>query len=708
MRIALRGVCLYLLTALAGLPLGADVVCIGTSTVMARKNVEQCRSDASGNVIAPNDTARAFIVIKPEGADFILGEIPPRATSWTTVQQQATVPVTVAITASETINSLCTLSLDPHSEDADAADRTPRWSIDLKAPAAGERRLMLPAGQYGIVVDCKGFVPAEAIVSASAKPQPARVNVTLLPVPRVHGRVITPEPAIALLHDQDDRLLGKTDPDGAFQISILPKEWPRSLSVSAAGLGTVVVNIPRKAASVELPDIELRKAGRVSITGAPDILRQIESIEVLDLSDRHNRKPYLNVRGETLRAKDYIIANVRPGRYLIVLAGSEPLERFGETVDVVAGQTATVQADWTAEEVEVRTFLGDDALGDAKLYVQSAEFLWNATFTTSSEGVRNVRLWQPGEFGYLLDGGEVSGYGGSVQLDGTRAEIRVPSRTIEGTVVDSATDEPLAGVHVLLSDGRGGRTATSGADGTFRFGGVKPGLYRLAGGGERGISHEGIKVEVTEQMSNRQVRLELRRQPELEIELVTAQGTIASGATVIELAGNAVASLREANEAGRVRLPRAGASPRSIVVLTLDGSLHAQSLPADGNRGTLRVDIPRPTSAISILVESSGDHKPIAGVSLAMRFNGVLFPDLVMQLIADRAGLLLKSASNGRIRLARVPGGTYEFWPVRSRSDVEAFVTGQLGAAPIVLVAGPGENVATLTFSRVAPRAETP
>jgi Carboxypeptidase regulatory-like domain len=705
MRIVLRSVCLSFLTALAGLPLGADVLCIGTSTVTARKNVEQCRSDASINGIASNDTARAFVVIKPEGAAFILGEIPPRTTSWTAVQQQATVPVTVAITAAETIESLCALSLDPRSEDAEAAGRTPKWSIDLAAPATGERRLMLPAGQYNLVVDCKGFVPAEAIVNASAKPQPERVNLALLPVPRVHGRVITPEPAIALIHDQDDRLLGKTDPDGAFQISILPKEWPRSLSVSASGLGTVVVNIPPKAVSVELPDIELQKAGQVSIAGVPDILRQIESIEVLDLSDRHNKKPYLNVREETLRAKDYVIANLRPGRYLIVLAGSEPLERFGETVEVVAGQTATVQADWTAEEVEVRTFLGDDALGDAKLYMQSAKFLWNATFTTSSEGVRNIRLWQPGEFGYLLDGGEVSGYGGSVQLDGTRAEIRVPSRTIEGMVVDSATDEPLAGVHVLLSDGRGGRTATSGTDGTFRFGGVKPGLYRLAGGGERGISHEAIKVEVTEQMSNRQVRLELRRQPELEIELVTAQGTAASGATV---AGNAVASLREANEAGLVRLPRVSASARSIVVLTPDGSLHAQSLPADENRGTLRVNIPRPTSAISILVESSGDHEPIAGVSLGMRFNGVLFPDLAMQLIADRAGLLLKSASNGRIRLTRVPGGTYEFWPVRSRSDIEAFITGQLGAAPIVLVAGPGENVAKLTFARVAPRAETP
>ena len=210
-------------------------------------------------------------------------------------------PLTVAVRAAEPIDSLCTLSLDPHSKNAEPAGLTPKWSIDLPMPAAGERRLMVPAGQYRIGVDCSGFVPAETTVDAAAKPQPPRINLAIVAIPRVSGRVITPEPAVALIHDQDERLLGKTDPDGTFQFSILPKEWPRSLSVSAAGLGRVVVKIPPKAVKVELPDIELHQAGRVSIAGAPEVLRQIESVEVLDSSDKHNRKPYLNVRREAVR-----------------------------------------------------------------------------------------------------------------------------------------------------------------------------------------------------------------------------------------------------------------------------------------------------------------------------------------------------------------------------------------------------------------------
>jgi hypothetical protein len=700
--------CLSLLVACAAQPLGADVRCIGTATVTARKSVEQCRFDAASDVIAPSDVARAFVVINPEGAAFVLGEIPPGANSWAAVQKEAVAQVTIAITAAEAVNSSCTLSLDPVSEDAEAVGGAPKWSIDLAAPAAGERRLMLPAGQYKVAVDCKGFVPAETTVNAVAKPQPARVQLAMVAVPRISGRIVAPEPTVALIHDHDGRVLGQTAADGTFQLSILPKEWPRSLSVTAPGLGTAIVRIPPKAFTVELPDIELRKAGRVAITGTPEILRQIESVEVLDLRDRLNKKPYLNVRRDALRAKEYVIPDLQPGPYLVVLAGAQPMERFGATVDVAAGETATVHAAWSPDEVEVRTFLGDDALGNAELYVQSADFHWNATFTTSAEGVRNVRLWQPGGFGYLLTGeGDVT-YGGEVQLDGSRAEIRVPKRTVEVTVVDAATDEPLPGVEVALDDARGGSSKTTGADGTTRFVGVDPGRYRLSGGGERGLSREAFQFEVTEQMSTRQVRLELRRQPQRELELVTAQGTPAIGVTVIELAGNTVAMVREADEAGRVRLPRAAGSPRSIVVLTPDGGLHAQPLAAEETQSALRVTIPPLTSAISITVESTGDHKPIAGISLAMRVNGVLFPEMAMHVIASRAGLLLKSAADGRIRLPRVAGGTYEFWPVRSRSDIEAFVTGQMGAAPIVLVAKPGENVATLTFARVAPPAETP
>ena len=705
MRTSLAGVCLSLVTVLAGQTLAADVRCIGTETVTARKSVEQCRADARDDAIAPHDGARAFVVIKPEA--FIVGEIPARATSWTAVQKQAAVSVTVAITAAKPVDPSCTLSLDPVIDDAEAADRAPKWSIDLPPPAGGERRLMLPAGRYTIAADCKGFVPAETTLTAGGKAGPARVALALAAVPRVTGRVVTPEPAVAQIHDPEGRLLGQTEPDGAFVLSILPKEWPASLAVSSPGLGTALVSLPLKAIPLDLPDIELRKAGQVSIAAAPEILRQIESVDVFDMRNRFNKKLYRKVRGETLRAKNNVIPDLQPGPYLVVLAGAQPLERFGQQVDVVVGETAIVQADWTPQEVEIRTFLGDERLGNAELDFRNVKYHWNGTVRTAADGARTVRLWQPGEFGCMLKADGDVRYWEVLELQSTRVDIRVPNRTVEISVVDAATDTPLSDVRVSLEEGGGITQLTSGTDGVARITGVTPGRYRVSGGGTQGLSRRTVGFEVTEQMSHRQVRLELRRQPELELELVTALGAPASGATVIDVALNTITRVAEADQAGRVRLSRDAPPSRAIIVLTPDGGLYAQPLATSTEQSTVRVVIPPLTSTISVHLESSGDQKPIPGVALAMRFNGVLIPDEAASFIGNKTGLMLRSGPDGRIRLPRVAPGTYEFWPVRSRSDIQAFMTGQLGAAPVVVVAKPGENVAKLTFARVEPR-ETP
>lgn len=258
---------------------------------------------------------------------------------------------------------------------------------------------------------------------------------------------------------------------------------------------------------------------------------------------------------------------------------------------------------------------------------------------------------------------------------------------------------PAAVLVVLMAVA--GRTATSGDDGRFKFIGVKPGKYKLAGGGERGLSHETTHLEVAEAASSREVRLALRVQQELELEILSSRGLPAPRATIIELSGKKVASVRETDDAGKVRLPRFGSGPRAIVVVAGDGTLHAQPLPHDSEGSSLRIHMPPAAAMIEIVFESRDDHAPIAGVSLAMRYNGVLFPEEAIELMSRRMGVLLKSGPTGRVHLPRVPAGMYEFWPIRSRSDLVAVLSGHPGAAPIVIPARPGDNVAKLTFSRM-------
>jgi hypothetical protein len=96
----------------------------------------------------------------------------------------------------------------------------------------------------------------------------------------------------------------------------------------------------------------------------------------------------------------------------------------------------------------------------------------------------------------------------------------------------------------------------SESDGTFRFVGVMAGRYRLAGGGERGLSHETLNVEISDQESVRKVRLALRAQPEVELQFMNWQGAPVSNALIFEVSGNEILSMREApkNE-GRIPHP---------------------------------------------------------------------------------------------------------------------------------------------------------
>jgi hypothetical protein len=138
-----------------------------------------------------------------------------------------------------------------------------------------------------------------------------------------------------------------------------------------------------------------------------------------------------------------------------------------------------------------------------------------------------------------------------------------------------------------------------------------------------------------------------------------------------------------------------------LVILDADGTLHAHIVSGEPEGGEpVRLQLAPPAASITIATESS-EGKPIEGISMAMRVNGVLFPVEVMSMVTSRTGLTLRSAADGRIRLNHLPLGTYEFWPVRSRSDIEALVSGNPGAAPVVLNVAPGENLARLTFEHV-------
>ena len=686
--------------------LSSGLVCVGTSSVAVRTGSADCRAGSDRFAIAPISTSRPFARIDGEGRKIVLGELPAGANSVEAVDDaEERISLPISFRTSEPVASTCNFAITPVGADARAsrADAPAKWSFEVTGQdLRAQRKLHLPPGRYRMAIDCGAEFSAEPVIVDARKGGGTLPDVQLnvVAVPRISGRIASPAEAaaVAVLQDNEGRYLGRPEADGSFRVFIPVDFWPRSIVVSAAGYGPVVMSLPEGPTAIQLPDVQLKKAGRIVIAAPAEQLAAIDSIEVFELRGKRQRFSYRTLSKDALRQSKFTI-DVAPGRYLLVLRGKQPLERFGVTAELAAGEERQLAIELAEQNVDVRTFVGDQHLGNAEIVVESVETLWNTTFRTSSEGGAKLRLWQPGEVVFVLESPEMAGYSGTLDMRGPRVDIRVPSRSVEGKVVDALTDEPLVNVNVGLTDGKGGTMTTSAPDGTFKFVGVKPGAYRISAGGANGLSQETVSIQVHEDVSVRRVRLALRRQQEFDLEIVSWNGNPAADAAVVELSGPTVMSLRQADQAGMVRLPLQASGPRSVVIVAADAGLYAQPLPQKPEP-KVRVTIPPASSSITIAVGTNAD-RPISGVSLVMRLNGVLFPGEVMQLLHARAGVILTSDENGQIRLPRVPAGLYEFWPIRSRSELQAILTGQPPAAPIVIAAGPGENKATLGFSAV-------
>ncbi|HEX8412052.1 MAG TPA: carboxypeptidase-like regulatory domain-containing protein [Thermoanaerobaculia bacterium] len=698
-------VALVALMALAGIEpaRSGDLWCVGASTVIARSPSAQCTAAGAGLGITATDVSRPFVRVEAAGKEIILGEWPAGAVRPPADAAGSRVRLPVSMSATETIDGNCALAVSPLDDAGrSSSGETPRWAVEVPGKdLLVKRGLSFPRGHYAVAVDCGvNFSSEPIVVDARQGTEVAlsAIEVRVVSLPRITGRIAPVEAAgVAVLHDDQGRFLGRAEPDGSFRIVVAPDRWPGRVVVSASSYGSVVLPLPPAPATLELPGVELKKAGRIVLSIPPGQRDDVESVEVVQLRGKRERAPYRTITRAALSESEFKI-EVAPGKYVLVVRGDQPLERFGATVELAAGEEREVIVPLTGEEVDVRTFLGERRLGDAEVTMESVDGQWNTNFRTSPDGSMTSHLWQPGNVVFILQSKEVAGHSGTLELRAPGVDMRVPGRSVEGKVVDAVTDQPIADVNVALSSGQGSSMTKSAADGSFKFVGVKPGAYRLSAGGANGLSQETISVQVMQdEIGLKRLRLALRPTQELELEIVSSDGQPARGAAVFELSGPTVLSLREADEAGTVRMPAFSSVPRAVIAIANDGRLYAQTLSREAP-SKVRMIIPPATSSIAIMIGTEKERRPIPGVSLVMRLNGVLFPVDAMQLMYVRTGIRLTSDESGQVRLPRVPAGLYEFWAIRSRSDLEAVLSGQLQAAPVVIAAGPGENRATLGF----------
>lgn len=671
-----------------------EKVCVGSSSALiVSAGLEGC---AESPDVEPAAEDRLFVTIGPDGRRLTFGRIP--ANSGSVPKRDDSAFVQVAVSAREAPRSDCAVTI---RELAVPQGTEGVWRVDI-APrnATIQTDLVLPAGKYGLSVECEDFEPFTGELEIHGGTVPQKFVGTLERIPRITGRVVgTAAGTIAQVDDESGRNLGQTAPSGEFSIPIRRGSWPPRIRIGALGYGTEVVELPSTPSVVELPEVRLEQAGTIVVSGAGENLQRIQSVDVFRVTGMRGKTAHRTFDAAELRRAAFEISRLTPGKYLVVASGAKPLEKYGALMDVTAGQVSRFEANWTDHTLELRTFIGEERLGDAEIKVESVAALWDSTVTIPAEGALDVGLWQPGELVYLLQAPKAIIHSGTVEFTPPVVTIRVPTRSVEGQVVEDLTGEPLEGVQVVLSGGGSMRQAKSGADGRFRFVGVDAGTIQLSAGGTQGFSRESMPITLSEDAQTRSVRFRLQRRRERTLEITTSRGTPAASATVFDVGDNAVLGVATTDSRGIVRLPLR--QRNALIVMDGDRTVHAQVISGEAKDDEVtRVRLLDPVASVTVATEA-GQGRPIEGISLAMRVNGVFFPVEMMSVLTARTGLDLRSGPDGRIRLNRLPVGIYEFWPVRSRSDIEAVLSGRPGPAPVVLNVGPGENFARLTFTNV-------
>lgn len=191
-----------------------------------------------------------------------------------------------------------------------------------------------------------------------------------------------------------------------------------------------------------------------------------------------------------------------------------------------------------------------------------------------------------------------------------------------------------------------------------------------------------------EEEESRSLTIALHRTPMTRLSVVDARGMPVLGATVFVVPGDStIAASGRTDASGQTPIFIPEGATHNVLVVPRDGSLGAMRIKS-GTRQAQMI-LGQGSSRIVVRAESES-HEPIPRISLDVRYNGFLLPVEVMEALTARGSMTVSDA-DGRMILNHMPAGTYELWPV----------PGNAGSAPVRMIATPGDNVATLTYTRV-------
>lgn len=396
------------------------------------------------------------------------------------------------------------------------------------------------------------------------------------------------------------------------------------------------------------------------------------------------------------RQASLTFGHLKEGLYVVLASGPQPLQRLSAKVNLGAA-ASTLRLVVPKTRTAVRVTLAGKPLARAGVALTHDELRWRTDFETDDHGRFAGPLWEPGRYSanvtrdrsaapHLVD----------MTLSPTPLTIDVPDRHITGRVLNDV-GKPVAGAQIILRSETTVSTLTSrtksAPDGRFEFFGVREGAHTLTARAPSYLHSDAVRFELRGTTGRSAVLVLTQGEPRT-IRVVDARDHAIAGVTLLTSCDGHMKSMAVTNAVGVAKVAVPAATSCAIYALPNEGSIAIARF--EGSKELL-IRVPDGSSSLRLALKSEAGEA-FSDLMLLMRIDGIVVPPEIARLLGSR-GFSLMTNDEGSISLARIPPGTYEFWPYRTPSEGQMiYEVSSDSAAPISVKVLAGENNATVRF----------